>query len=114
MDVPYRFDMPFEGDVIYPDGTVIRRKQFIHTQCRGAVLPQKYLHFEKEMEERGFLKKATVADKYIACISEKDAYREIRSHIEDNINYFLEKPFKEEELVHEYTYSTDLGRITHC
>ena len=32
MDVPYRFDMPFEGNVIYPDGHVEKRKQIIHTQ----------------------------------------------------------------------------------
>ena len=114
MDVPYRFDMPFEGDVIYPGGTVTRRKQFIHTQCRGAVLPQKYLHFEREMQEKGYLKKKMIADKYIGCISEKDAYREIRNHIDNNIYYFLERPFKREELVHEYTYNTDNGRITHC
>ena len=36
MDVPYRFDMPFEGKIIYSDGEVKYRKQIIHTQCDGA------------------------------------------------------------------------------
>ena len=114
LEVPYRFDMPFEGTVVYPDGTRKQRVQTIHTQCEGAVLPQKYDYFEREMEERGLLRKKRIADKYIACLSETDAYREIKAHIEKDINYYLSVPFRESELVHRYTYSTDNGRITHC
>lgn len=114
LGVPYRFDMSFEGTVVYPDGARKQRIQKIHTQCEGAVLPQKYDYFEQEMEDRGLLKKKRIADKYIACLSEKDAYREIRAHIEKDINYFLKVPFRESELVHRYTYSTENGRITHC
>ena len=114
LDVPYRFDMPFTGKVIYPDGTVKTRKQTIHTQCRGAVLPSKYDYFEQEMEEKGFLKKKRVGNRYIACISETDAFREISDRINRNIYYYLARPFKSSELVREYTYSTKNGRITHC
>lgn len=114
MDVPYRFDMAFEGNVIYPDGRTVHRHQSIHTQCYGVKLPPKYCYFEDEMEEKGYLKKKRIADKYIACLSENDAYREIQQHIEKDINYYLEVPFKEEDLIHQYTYSTENGRITHC
>ena len=114
LEVPYRFDMPFDGTVIYPDGTGKERTQTIHTQCEGAVLPPKYEHFEREMEDRGLLRKKRIADKYIACLPEEDAYREIKAHIEKDINYYLAVPFKETELVHRYTYSTENGRITHC
>lgn len=114
MDVPYRFDMPFTGNVIYPDGKVQQREQIIHTQCTGAVLPPKYSYFEEEMETKGFLKKKRIGDKYIAAISEADAYQEIEKHITENVNYFLAKPFDEKKLIHEYTYSTENGRITHC
>ncbi len=114
MEVPYRFDMPFEGDVIYPDGTVKTRRQVIHTQCGGVKLPPKYDYFESEMEEKGFLKKCRIGDRYIGCLPEKDAYREIKGHIERNIHYFLEEPFTEGDLTHRYTYSTADGRITHC
>lgn len=114
IEVPYRFDMPFTGDVIYPDGTIKNIQQYIHTQCYGAKLPLKYTHFENEMEDKGYLLKQRFADRYIACISEKDAYREIKDHISRNINYFLEEPFVESELIHKYTYSTENGRITHC
>ena len=114
MKVPYRFDMSFEGTVIYPNGIRKERIQMIHTQCEGAVLPLKYNYFEQEMEDRGYLKKERIADKYIACLDEKDAYREIKAHIEKDINYFLAIPFRKEELVHRYTYTTDNGRITHC
>ena len=114
MDVPYRYDQSFTGNVIYPDGRIIKRTQTIHTQCYGVKLPSKYSYFEKEMEEKGYLKKKRIADKYIACLSENDAYREIQQHIEKDINYYLEVPFKEEDLIHQYTYSTENGRITHC
>lgn len=114
MDVPYRFDMPFEGNIIYPDGKSEHRKQFIHTQCYGVKLPDKYDYFENEMEEKGCLKKCRFGDKYIGCLSEKDAYREIKAHIEKDINYYLTVPFREEDLVHKYTYCTANGRITHC
>ena len=114
MDVPYRFDMPFKGMVFYPDGTRKDRTQTIHTQCEGAFLPPKYDYFEKEMEDRGYLRKKRVADRYIACLGEKDAYREIKEHISNDINYFLAASFREAELIHRYTYSTENGRITHC
>ena len=114
MNVPYRFDMPFEGEIIFPDNTIIHRKQVIHTQCNGVKLPPKYDYFENEMEEMGFLKKKWLGDKYVACISEKDAYREIRKKIDNNINYFLKSPFKQSELIHNYTYTISNGKIAHC
>lgn len=114
MDVPYRFDMSFDGDIIYPDGEKKHKTQFIHTQCYGVTLPPKYDYFEQEMEYKGYLKKKRVGNKYIACLSEKDAYREIKAHIEKDINYYLAVPFKESDLIHRYTYNTANGRITHC
>ena len=114
MDVPYRFDMEFTGRIRYPDGTIKERKQSIHTQCYGVKLPSKYDYFENEMEEKGYLRKKRIGDRFISCLSEADAYREISGHIEKDINYYLEVPFKESDLVHQYTYSTENGRITHC
>lgn len=114
MDVPYRFDMPFSGNVIYPDGSVKQKTQSIHTQCYGVKLPSKYDYFEHEMEEKGYLIKQRLGDKYIGCLAEKDAYREIKAHIEADIHYYLESPFTADQLVHKYTYSTENGRITHC
>lgn len=114
MEVPYRFDMPFEGKVIYPDGNSTMKRQIIHTQCYGVTLPPKYDYFENEMEAKGYLKKVRLGDKYIACLSERDAYREIRKHIEQDVCYYLAAPFKKSDLVHRYTYSTENGRITHC
>lgn len=114
MNVPYRFDMAFSGKVIYQDGTVKNKTQIINTQCVGVKLPTKYIYFEKEMQNNGYLKKVRVGDKYIGCLSEKDAYREIREHIACDRFYFCAEPYKEKELVHEYSYSTENGRITHC
>ncbi len=114
LNVPYRFDMSFEGNVIYPDGRVEKRTQIIHTQCGGVKLPERYNHFEMEMEERGLLRKERMGDKYIACIAEKDAYQEIGEHIKSNPFYFVSKPYTDEDLTHIYTYDYTKGRITHC
>lgn len=114
MNVPYRFDMAFEGNVIYPDGSVKRRTQIINTQCAGVKLPPKYDYFEDEMFRNGYLKKVRVGDKYIACLSETDAYREIRKNIDNNKFYYCAEPYEDAELVKEYTYNSEAGRITHC
>ena len=114
LDVPYRFDMPFEGKIIYPDGRTVIKRQFIHTQCGGVRLPSRYDYFEAMLEGKGMLKKRRVGNRYLACLSEQDAYRMIVESIRKDVNYFLEAPFKMEDLTHRYTYSTENGRITHC
>ena len=114
MNVPYRFDMTFEGNVIYPDGTVKRRTQIINTQCTGVKLPPKYDYFEDFMFEKGYLKKVRVGDKYIGCLSETDAYREISDSIKRDEFYYCAEPYSAADIVNEYTYTTDAGRITHC
>ncbi len=114
LDVPYRFDMSFEGDIIREDGIHEHRKQYIHTQCTGVKLPLKYLHFENEMEERGYLKKQRIGEKCVACISEKDAFREIRDHIHNDPFCFVDGSYNIDQLIHKYTFSSENGRITHC
>lgn len=113
LDVPYRFDMPFSGKITDESGNEFEKTQYIHTACYG-VKPADFYYFEDELENKGFLKKVRFADSQISCISEKDAYREIVSKISGNINYFLEKPFTDEDLVHKYTKGLDGSRITHC
>ena len=114
MDVPYRFDMEFEGNIIDYDNKSSRRRQIIHTQCGGVKLPPKYDYFENSMVEKGLLKKKRLGNKYVACLLERDAYREIENNIKSNICYYLEKPFSAEDLTHIYTYDCTKGRITHC
>ena len=109
MDVPYRFDMTFEGNVIFSDGHVKKRSQTIHTQCGGVILPERYDHFENEMEEKSLLRKIRMGDKYIACISEKDAYGQIHEHILRNSYYYVSKPYTDEDLTHVYTYDYTKG-----
>ncbi len=113
LNVPYRFDMHFSGKIISENGQEQECKQSIHTACYG-VKPAEYYYFEDYLEKEGYLKKTILGDKLIACISEKDAYREIKSMIEENIHYFLEKPFEEKDLVHRYTMGLHGEKITHC
>lgn len=113
LDVPYRFDMQFHGNVVDEHGVKYEKTQYMHTACYG-VRPADYYYFEDYLEEKGFLKKQNLGDKFVSCISEKDAYREISEMIHNNIHYFLEVPFQEKDLVHKYTKGLDGERITHC
>lgn len=112
LDIPYRYDQSFEGNIIMPDG-LHKKTQSIHTACFG-VKPADFYYFEDELEQKGILKKVPFGDLSIACISELDAYSEIKRKIEDDIFYFLEQPFKKEDLLHKYTKGLDGERITHC
>ena len=114
LDVPYRFDMPFEGNVIDEKGTISRKKQYIHTQCAGVLLPERYDYFERDLLAKEKLKKIQYGDRFISCISENDAYEEIAHNIEENRFYYLAKPYRDEDLVHQYTYDWTKSRITHC
>lgn len=114
LDVPYRFDMKFQGMVIDENGIVSEREQYIHTQCYGIKLPKRYEYFEDELVEQKIIKKERIGDKYILCINETDAYTQIENKIYHDINYFLEKPFTKEDLIHRYTYDLSNGKITHC
>lgn len=113
-NVPYRFDMQFHGMVTDENGCVSNRIQYIHTQCKGVRMPADYGYFEDDLVDRGLAKKVRMGDKYLTCLSEKDAYEQIVGKISGNINYFLAQPFAEADLVHTYTYDWKKGRITHC
>lgn len=114
MDVPYRFDKTFEGEIIDVDGNTFQKSQTIHTQCSGVKLPKRYGQFEKHLLEKNLLKQEQFGDKFISCISEKDAYLEIEGCISSNRFYFVEEPYKLDDLVHEYTYDWTKMKITHC
>ena len=115
LDVPYRFDMPFEGNIIDYDGNITHRRQVIHTRCYGVKLPEKgYVYFEDELISKGLLRKTQLGDSFVSCLSEEDAYREITHKLRENINYFLAQPFTEADLIHKYAHDLSKGRITHC
>lgn len=114
LDVPYRFDMPFEGNIIDENGNVSQKTQYIHTQCAGVQLPERYDYFEKDLLNKGKLQQCQYGDKFISCISEKDAYEEIVCNIKKNNFYYLAKPYRDEDLIHQYTYDWTKSRITHC
>lgn len=113
LDVPYRFDMPFTGKVIDEFGNTYNKTQYMHTACYG-VKPADYYYFEDYLEKKKFLRKCKLGDKTISCISEKDAYREITLKIQEDINYFLQVPFRKEDLIHKYTKGINGERVTHC
>lgn len=112
-DVPYRFDLDFQGRIIDENGNQFEKTQTIHTAC-GGVKAGDYYYFEDYLENKGMLMRKRLGDKLVSCISEKDAYQEISQMLDKNIHYFLEVPFTEKDLTHQYTMGLDGGKITHC
>lgn len=114
LEVPYRFDMSFEGTVIDYDGTKRTVGQTIFTHCGGVKLPLKYDRFEQELTDRGILKKKRLGDGFVSCVDKEDARREICDHIKNDPYYFVAVPYKDEDLVPVYGYNYREGKITHC
>ncbi|PWW08320.1 aminoglycoside N3'-acetyltransferase [Paenibacillus cellulosilyticus] len=113
MRVPYRFDMHFNGTVIDAGGNNFDDEYILYAGCAG-VKPACSYYFEDYLLEKGLLQKTHIGIKPITCISEEDAYREIRNKIETNVHYFLEQPYTEADLVHEYTKGKNGERIISC
>ena len=113
LDVPYRFDMPFEGKITDWEGNFFERQQYIHTACEK-IKPVDFYHFKDFLIENGCLRVEKLGDREIATISEPDAYYWIKTKIAERMDYFLAKSFTDADLAHKYTYDRANGRITHC
>jgi aminoglycoside 3-N-acetyltransferase len=113
MNVPYRFDMPFTGTIIDYDGNAYEDTHYIHTGC-GGVTPAPFYHFKEHLLCNGMMRTARLGDAEITCLSEEDAYREIKGKLQENIHYFLERPFAPADLTHEYTFGKKNERVMHC
>ena len=113
LDVPYRFDMPFYGNIIDGNGNSFERRQYIHTACEK-IQPIDFYHFKDFLIENGCLKVEKLGDREIAAINESDAYYWIKAKLVERMDYFLARPFTEADLARKYTYNRANGRITHC
>ena len=111
--VPYRFDMPFTGTIVDSAGNSYEDRYTLYAGCAG-VKPGCSYYFEDYLIEQGLLKKIFLGNNPITCITEKDAYREIKGKLESNINYFLQQPFTKEDLLHEYIKGKNGERIVSC
>ncbi len=114
LDVPYRFDMPFRGGVIDYNGNRTEKIQYIHTHCKGIKIPPNYNYFEDELIEKKLVRKEQLADSYVSCLGEKDAYEQIVEKIRKEPFYFVESPYTEQDLIHEYGFGLNGERVTHC
>ncbi len=114
LDVPYRFDMAFQGRVKDEEGKVEERTQTIHTRCYGVRLPESYDYFEQRLIEEGYVKKKRFGDSFVSCLAETDAYQQIIRAVRENPNYFVPDGYTDEDLIHQYAMGLEGGRITHC
>ncbi|MEG2623286.1 MAG: AAC(3) family N-acetyltransferase [Clostridia bacterium] len=113
MNVPYRFDMVFDGTIVDHDGRRYPKTQAIHTAC-GGIVPIDFYHFKDSLRDSGQLRIRPLGDREIAIITEPNAYQAITEKINGRIDYFLERPFTQKDLEHRYTYDRTKARITHC
>ena len=110
-NVPYQFDMRFDGKIIDEDGNSFDRTQFIRTKFTGVQLREDE-HFENRLTELGCLRKVRLGNSFVSAISEADAFREINAALDRDVYFFLQQPPTNME--RKYSYSRANGRITHC
>lgn len=114
LNVPYRYDQPFEGTIIDYDGHRFEKRQYIHTHCYGVKIPPNYDYFEEELIAKGLVRKSRLGNSYVSCLCEKDAFNEIGSRIKNDPYYFVQGMYKDEDLVHQYGFGQNGERVTHC
>lgn len=114
IDVPYRFDKTFSGNIIDYEGKIHKTDWTISSQCGGVTLYEKNNHFKKQLIEEGKLLWIPFGDRELSCISQDDARSSIQENIKNNKFYFLAKPYTEADLTHEYVMKQDGKPVTHC
>lgn len=114
IDVPYRFDKTFSGNITDYDANTYKTDWTISSQCGGVTLYERNDHFKKQLIEEGKLLWTAFGDKELSCISQEDARKSIQESIEKNKYYFLAKPYTEADLTHEYVMKQDGKPVTHC
>ncbi len=112
--VPYRFDMPFSGNIKGYNGNVFRKEQYMHTHCYGVKIPPNYNYFENELMDKGLVKKRRLGNSSVSCLKEVDAYEQILNKISYDPYYFVEGTYSDKDLIHKYSFGLNGERVTHC
>lgn len=112
LDVPYRYDQYFSGSITDYNGHSFTHEHSIHTACGGVKL-KNFHALKKSLEKEGYLQVSPLGDLEIACISEKNVYKEVTRKIKENPFSFV-YPYKNKDLTHNYTFGKDGERVTHC
>lgn len=113
LEVPYRYDQSFTGEIIDADGNTRTETWSIHTAC-GGIEPRCFYDLEEELVAAGIMKRARLGDGKLSCVPEAEVYQAITDKIRENPTFFLVRPYTEEDLVHEYKYGKNGERVTHC
>lgn len=114
INVPYRFDKAFNGNITDYSGNTYNVDWVISTQCGGVTLYEKNSHFKKLLIEQNKLSWTSFGERELGCISQDDARSAILESIERDKFFFLAKPYTGAELTHEYVMKQDNKPVTHC
>lgn len=113
INVPYRFDMTFQGKITDWNGKTYENTHSIHTAC-GGVKPANFPYFQDWLITKGVMKQKKIGNTNITCVAEEDVYCESVKKLRENIYYFLQQPFTNADLTYEYQYGKNGERVTHC
>lgn len=114
LDVPYRFDMTFNGNITDYEGRTYSTDWTISTQCGGVKLYDRNEHFKTQLVQEKKLLWMPFGDRELSCISQEDARSAIQENIDRDRFYFLERPYTDADLTHEYVMKQDGKPVTHC
>jgi aminoglycoside 3-N-acetyltransferase len=107
LNVPYRYDMDFTGDVIDTEGNISRQTATLFVKYRD-VVPCTPPEFEQSLLKKGIYKKVVLGHSHVSCFTEKDAYAETAAWLKKDVNAFLAEPYDSKPLVKEYSF----GNVT--
>lgn len=112
LEVPYRYDQSFSGNITDYDGRSFPHVHSIHTACGGVTL-KNFSVLKEELRAEGCLKMAPLGDLELTCVPEEDVYRFVTERIRRDPYSFVQ-PYTEEDLTHSYTFGKNGERVTHC
>lgn len=103
LQVPYRYHLSMNGNVIDYDGNVIPKQQKLFVTYKH-VTPGANRAFYDELTAKGQMKKVFLGGSSVSCFKEEDVYELEKQYLQKDINSFLVEPYDKYPLIKEFTY----------
>jgi len=107
LNVPYRYNMDFSGNIIDLDGKIRNDTYTLFVKYRD-IIPIVPDSFEDELIKEGIYKKVSLGNRHVGCFTEKESYEVTERWLKNDISCFLGEQYDARPFVKEYTY----GNVT--
>jgi len=107
LNVPYRYNMDFSGNIIDLDGKIRNDTYTLFVKYRD-IIPIVPDSFEDELIKEGIYKKVSLGNRHVGCFTEKESYEATEKWLKNDISCFLGELYYARPFVKEYTY----GNVT--